>query len=159
MKKILFVLSVIILIPGISCNSSSDSNAGKTEKKSKSRADSLMDDIMADHGTSMAKMNKVSVALSKIQHIIDSIGKLPEPVKKSGAAYKIHLDSLFGQLRSVENRMNQWMDEFNMDSLENEPAGRIQYLESEKQKVGNLNADMISSLQKADSLLGKKVKQ
>lgn len=158
MKKIILIITVIAAALIVSCNSSGDKKATENAK-TKSRADSLMDDIMGYHGTSMAKMNKISVAQSRIRHVIDSINRLPGKLEKTTSAYKNNLDSLLAQLQSVENRMNQWMDEFNMDSLENKPAERVQYLESERQKVAILKDDMIVSLQKSDSLLGKKVKQ
>lgn len=159
MKKILFILSVILVLLNISCKNSSNSNSDKTENKPKTRADSLMDVIMADHGTGMAQMNKISVAQGLIRHAIDSIGKLPEKEQKATAIYKKELESMLVNLNAVESSMNQWMDEFNIDSLQSNPDGRIQYLESEKQKVAKVKEDMILLLPKADSLLGKKVKQ
>ena len=45
------------------------------------------------------------------------------------------------------------MSEFNMDSSLNNTEQRIKYLESEKIKISNVKDAMISSLQKADSLL------
>lgn len=154
MKKISFIYSAFILLICASCNNSSSSKPDKT----KTRADSLMDDIMGNHGASMAKMNKISVAQGLIKHTIDSIGKLPGKTQKASAVYKNNLDSMLVQLNAVESSMNQWMDEFNIDSLQNNLDQRILYLESEKQKVIKVKDDMIISLQKADSLLGKKIK-
>jgi len=155
LKKFLFVLTVFITIIASSCNNSSDSNSNNARTRPKSKVDSLMDNIMADHGTGMAKMNKISVVQGQIRKIIDSIGKLPVKERNALASYKTDLDSLFSRLQNAEDRMNQWMDEFNMDSLENDAEKRVQYLSSENQKTTRLKDDMVSLLQKADSLLSK----
>ncbi|MBS1621035.1 MAG: hypothetical protein JST10_01130 [Bacteroidetes bacterium] len=154
MRGSIFIFSVLVFAAGVSCNNSADNNSRTT--KSKSRVDSLMDDIMAEHGAGMAKMNRVSSAKNFAVQAIDSIRKLPGKLKKETAEYKNNLDSLLAQLQSAERNMNQWMDEFNMDSLENNPAQRALYLESEKQKATAIKDDLILSLQKSDSLLGKK---
>ncbi|MBS1919605.1 MAG: hypothetical protein JST17_05100 [Bacteroidetes bacterium] len=152
MRTKLIILTAIAVLLNISCNNNSKS----PETKSKSKADSLMDDIMANHGTGMAKMNKISVVQGQMQHLLDSITGLHRGSNKENTVLKTDLDSLLAHLRSVESRMNQWMDEFNMDSLENKPEERIQYLESERQKTEMMKNDMISLLQKSDSLLVRK---
>lgn len=152
MKKIYFVLSAVIATLSISCNNSSN-DAGKNDKKPKTTVDSLMDDIMAGHDASMARMNKLSVFKAKVQHAIDSIEALPEKTKKASEVLKATLDSTMEKLNSAEGSMNKWMDEFNMDSLENNVAERIKYLESEKLKVSNVRDDIYNNTNKADSLL------
>lgn len=152
MRTKLIILTAIAVLLNISCNNNSKS----PETKSKSKVDSLMDDIMANHGTGMAKMNKISVVQGQMQHLLDSITGLHRGSNKENTVLKTDLDSLLAHLRSVESRMNQWMDEFNMDSLENKPEERIQYLESERQKTEMMKNDMISLLQKSDSLLVRK---
>jgi hypothetical protein len=52
--------------------------------------------------------------------------------------------------------MDRWMEEFNMDSASNNEEMRVKYLESEKIKIAKVNEAMLSSLQKADSLLKQK---
>jgi hypothetical protein len=158
MKKILFVLSVVVAMLSISCKNSSN-DSGKNDKKPKTRVDSLMDDIMAGHDASMARMNKLSVFKAKVQHAIDSIEALPEKAKKASEAFKVTLDSIQAKMNAAEESMNKWMDEFNMDSLENNMAERIKYLESEKLKVSNVRDDIYNSTNKADSLLKKQIRQ
>jgi predicted nucleic acid-binding Zn-ribbon protein len=158
MKKIFFVLSAIIVILNVSCKNSSN-ETGKNDKKPKTTVDSLMDDIMAGHDASMARMNKLSVFKAKIQHALDSIEALPEKAKKVSEVLKATLDSTMEKLNSAEGSMNKWMDEFNMDSLENNVAERIKYLESEKLKVSNVRDDIYNSTNKADSLLKKLIRQ
>lgn len=157
MRKIIFLFSVAFLILNLSCNDSSNNDSGS--KKNLAASDSLMNDIMADHGTAMAKMNKVSLAQGQIRYVIDSIRKLTGPEQKKSAPLLHNLDSMLTRLQLIETRMNQWMDEFNMDSLENNPSEQKKYLESERQKTSGIKDDIISVLQNADSLLIKVVKQ
>lgn len=157
MRNIIFLFSVAFLILNLSCNDSSNNDSGS--KKNLAASDSLMNDIMADHGTAMAKMNKVSLVQGQIRHVIDSIRKLTGPEQKKSAPLLHNLDSMLTRLQLIETRMNQWMDEFNMDSLENNPSEQKKYLESERQKTSGIKDDIISVLQNADSLLIKVVKQ
>jgi len=66
------------------------------------------------------------------------------------------LDSMFNRLTFADHGMEAWMNEFNMDSLKDNEKEQLKYLESEKEKISKVNEVMISSLQKADSLLKKK---
>jgi len=52
--------------------------------------------------------------------------------------------------------MENWMDEFNMDSAVNNVEQRIKYLSEEKLKVSNVKENILTSLQKADSLIKQK---
>lgn len=159
MKKNIFILSIIVLIISASCNNSSNDNAGKGDNKPRTKADSLMDDVMAGHDASMAKMNKLSVLKAKMQHTLDSINGLPQKAKNLSVVLKTGLDSSLSALNGVEGRMNKWMDEFNMDSAVNNMDERIKYLESEKIKITDVRNDMVTGINKADSLLKKIVKQ
>ncbi|HVT84017.1 MAG TPA: hypothetical protein VHD35_02385 [Chitinophagaceae bacterium] len=158
MKKIFFVLSVIVVTLSISCKNSSN-ESGKNDNKPKTKADSLMDDIMAGHNVSMARMNKLSVFKAKVQHAIDSIEALPEKAKKASGVFKAALDSTKEKLNTAEEAMNQWMDQFNMDSLENNMTERIKYLESEKLKVNKVLDNINNGLSTADSLLKKAIRE
>jgi len=134
------------------CNNSAEDHrtAGKT------RADSLMEEVMQGHNKGMAKVSRLNEAKNKIQHVIDSISKLPTDVQKRSVQYRMQLDSTFNRLTFADYAMNKWMEEFNMDSLKDNTEEQAKYLESEKSKIGKVNEAMVSSLQKADSLLIKK---
>jgi len=134
------------------CNNSGDNRATAV----KTRADSLMEKVMAGHDKGMAKMSKLNEAKSKIQHAIDSISKLPTDLQKRSAQYRMQLDSTFNRLTFADYAMNKWMEEFNMDTLKDNKEEQAKYLESEKSKIGKVNEAMVNSLQKADSLLIKK---
>jgi len=67
----------------------------------------------------------------------------------------MQLDSVFNWLTFAARGMETWMDEFNMDSLKDNKQEQTKYLESERIKISTVNETMVSSLQKADSLLRK----
>lgn len=145
MKQIVLLLTAMLLLNA--CNNSGDEKA-----PGKSRADSLMDDVMHGHNIGMAKMSKVSAAEKKVQQAIDSISKLPPGLQKQSSTYGIQLDSLLRQLQFADYAMNKWMDEFNMDSEANNSERRIKYLESEREKVLKVKDTMLSTLKRFDSL-------
>jgi hypothetical protein len=150
MKKILQLIVCGLLF--MACNNSGD-NHGATGKN---RADSLMDEVMEGHNKGMAKVSKLNEAKNKIQHVIDSISKLSADLQKTSVQYRMQLDSVFNMLTFADYAMDKWMNEFNMDSLNNNKEERVKYLESERSKISNVNEVMIRSLKNADSLLNKK---
>lgn len=151
MKGIFQLLACSFLL--IACNNSAD-NRGAAEK---TRADSLMDEVMEGHNKGMAKASRIHETKNKIQHVIDSISQLPTSIQKTSVQYRMQLDSTFNWLTFADNAMNKWMEEFNMDTLKDNEEQRIKYLESEKSKIGKVNEALIGSLQKADSLLRNKI--
>ena len=153
MKKIILGFVILVFAFSFSCNNSGEKKNGKTNEKTKTRADSLMDDVMEGHNAGMGKMGKLSTMQNKVKQAIDSINKLPGKIKMTATDYKASLDALLTELMSAEEGMNKWMDEFNMDSAQNNLDQRIQYLESEKIKVTKVKESMLNALHKADSLL------
>jgi len=151
MKKFFQLTAFIFLF--IACN-----NSGNNNKTGKTKADSLMEEVMEGHNAGMAKMSRIEDAQGKIVKSIDSISKLPASIQKTSARYKLQLDSILDRLKHANYVMGKWMNEFNMDSDLNNMQKRIEYLESEKNKVTKVKDVMVSSLQKADSLLNKKIK-
>jgi len=147
--KLLTLVFPLFLI--ISCN-----NSASNHQTAKTRADSLMDEVMEGHNVGMAKMSKLNEAKNAIKQVLDSMSRLPTNIQKSSAHYKMQLDSVFNRLTFADYAMEKWMNEFNMDSSLNNTEQRIKYLESEKIKISNVKDTMISSLQKADSVLKKR---
>jgi hypothetical protein len=150
-----FVTQSFFLLLFISCNSSNTSTE-KSNKTTESASDSLMHEILKQHDVGMAKMNKISEAKNRIQHNLDSISKLSFDLQKKSVQYRMELDSVFNRLTFADSHMETWMNEFNMDSLKDNQAEQVKYLESEKKKISQVNDEMISSLHKVDSLLEKK---
>jgi hypothetical protein len=149
MKLVVPSLFMFLLI---SCNSSSTTKNDHS-KTIESVSDSLMHEILRQHDVGMAKMNKISDAKNQIQRALDSIAKLPTDLQKRSGQYRMQLDSAFNWLTFADRDMETWMNEFNMDSLNDNKEEQLKYFESEKKKISNVTVEMINSLQKADSLL------
>lgn len=151
----LFSVFVCIGMVIMACNNNSSSDA--TGRKNgftpvmKTKEDSLYHDVMQGHDAGMAKLGKLRKNIDEVQHQLDSINKLP--AKKVNASYRQQLLDLQQDLNNANNEMNTWMDNFKIDSAANNHQLRIQYLQSEKEKVTAVKEHMLSSLQKADSVI------
>ena len=155
MKKIIIPLAVLFTIAACN-NNNSEGTLSDDFKKPKTQTDSLMADVMDGHDVGMGKMSKISKMQNEITRVLDSIAKLPAKAQQAIAPYKAKLDSLKADLAYAEMAMDKWMTEFNMDSAVNNVQERIKYLTDEKVKVGKVKEAILSSLQKADSLLKSK---
>ena len=142
------VLALLTIVALASCNNSVNNNS---TVKVKTQTDSLMDEVMEGHNVAMAKISKLHRTKNEIQHALDSIAKLPA----RGRDYKTLLDSALNRLTRADAAMEKWMSEFNMDSASNDAEKRVKYLESEEIKISKVRDAIISSLQTADSLLGR----
>jgi DNA repair ATPase RecN len=151
MKRIFFILFAASALLIAACNNSAEKPVGNAEVKTK--ADTLMDEVMDGHNVGMSKMGRLTTAQQKITRMLDSIGKLPAKAQQAAAPLKTKLDGLLGDLKSAESDMNQWMESFNMDSALNNAEERLKYLGSEKIKVQSVKEAILNSLQKADSVL------
>ena len=152
MKKLAFCTMVLPVIFAMSCG-----NDGEQTKRSKTQVDSLLDDVLEGHNIGMAKLGKLTRAEQTTKRLLDSIAKLPEKTRQAAEPLKVKLDSLKSDLSYAEFAMNKWMDEFNVDSAIDNAKERIKYLEDEKLKVTKIKEAILSSLQKADSLLKVKI--
>jgi hypothetical protein len=155
MKKIFPLAVVLSVIFAMSCNEN-DGGQGR-DAGPKSRTDSLLSDVMDGHNIGMAKMGRLSRAEQTTKRLLDSIAALPAKARQATEPLKIKLDSLQKELSYAEFAMNKWMDEFNVDSAVENVKDRIKYLEGEKLKVTKVKDAILSSLQKADSLLKAKL--
>ena len=159
-NKIIPVL--ILLFITTACNNADKGNTenGKNGLKTEvpqTPADSLMADVMQGHDAGMSKMGKISRIEKNIEEILDSIARLPAKTKAATKPYKLKMEGLLQELKSAKAGMEKWMDEFNMDSAVNNVEQRIKYLREEKLKVSKVREDILSSLQKADSLIKAKL--
>ena len=152
MKKVVFCALVAAVIFALSCG-----NDNGESKKAKTQIDSLLDDVLDGHNIGMAKLGKVARAEQATKRLLDSIAKLPAKARQAAEPLKVKLDSLKSDLSYAEFAMNRWMDEFNMDSAIDNAKERARYLEEEKLKVTKVKEAILSSLQKADSLLKVKI--
>jgi len=150
-----FIVQAFLIFMFAGCDNSGTST-DKDDNTTRSASDSLMHEVLKQHDIGMAKMSKISDAKNRIQHDLDSISKLSTDLQKKSLQYRMELDSMFNRLTFADHGMEAWMNEFNMDSLKDNEKEQLKYLESEKEKISKVNEVMISSLQKADSLLKKK---
>ena len=150
-----FIVQAFLIFMFAGCNNSGTST-DKDGKTTRSASDSLMHEVLKQHDIGMAKMSKISDAKNRVQDDLDSISKLSTDLQKKSLQYRMQLDSMFNRLTFADRGMEAWMNEFNMDSLKDNEKEQLKYLESEKEKISKVNEVMISSLQKADSLLKKK---
>jgi hypothetical protein len=149
-KLLLIVLSLFVF----ACNDAATDKATDTNAAAqKSPEDSLYDAVMEGHDTGMAKMGKLKRTLNQIQHQLDSMVKLPSA--KIDANYQQALIDLQEDLNYAEFGMNTWMEEFKIDSANDNKEVRIKYLQSEKEKVTKVRDNILNGLQRADSLLKK----
>jgi hypothetical protein len=157
MKAIQASLVALITISLIACNNAENKhNAHGQSNRPKTQADSLYKDVMDGHDIGMAKMGRLTRAEQTARRLLDSIEKLPAKAKQAAAPLKVKLDSLQKDLSYAEFAMNKWMEEFNMDSAVDNAKEWVDYLSSEKLKVSKVKEAILSSLQKADSILKEK---
>jgi hypothetical protein len=146
-------LNLIALIFLVSCgNSASDERKNGYSDVPKSPEDSLFQEVMNLHDTAMSKMGKLVGFRKQFDSRIDSLKKVKSSAKES-------LISKYGEisadLKQAEDKMNTWMQEFSIDSAQDDVQRRIAYLESEKSKVSGVKDEIFSALSKADSALKK----
>ena len=158
--KRLFLLAFLSATIFQSCqnaenNSHEGHNGHDKNQQPLTQADSLYKEVMDAHDAVMPKMGKVRGAQKKALQLVDSISSLSPQLLKINQPLKKELEQLVSDLNYADYAMDQWMTEFNLDSGANNPAIRIQYLASEKEKVLKVKAAILNSLAKADSLLNK----
>lgn len=148
----IFVVAFALSLSALSaCNDAPKSPA--FSDKPKTLNDSLMDEVMNGHDVAMGKMGKLTKLEQQTQGMIDSISKLPAKARQAAAPYTGRLDSLLKDLKYAEFAMDKWMNEFNMDSMKNDLKAQAKYLEEERQKVTAVKGNILSGIQKADSVL------
>jgi hypothetical protein len=159
MHRALFVI-VCAAIYTMACNSAAPGDTAAERKNGftpqlKTKEDSLYHDVMEGHDAGMAKLGKLRGNIDKVQHLLDSIKALPPKRPERVARYNDTLELLHKKLTDANNEMMAWMDHFKVDSAADNKDVRIQYLQSEKEKVTLVKEHILSSLQLADSVLKK----
>lgn len=155
MNRFYFLLAVTLSTVILACNNEKKQEGHNSHKNNepKTQADSLMADVMDGHDVGMAKYGKLQAMEKKVNASLDSIAKLPAKTQQELAPYKAKLDSAAADLSYAIFAMDQWMEEFDMDSAKDNMEARIKYLMDEKMKVGKVKDAILNSLNKADSLL------
>ena len=138
-------LAITLTAFSLACN-----NTATTDKPNP-KEDSLFNQVLEGHDVGMAKYGKLKRSISEVQRLLDSLNKLPE--EKLDPLYRQDLMDLHQDLNDALKGMDDWMTGFVMDSAKDNPDQRIKYLEAEKEKVTKVREDILSSLQRADSVL------
>jgi hypothetical protein len=146
----LICYSVVLFL--FACGNASDERTDGYSKRAQAPEDSLFDEVMHGHDTAMAKMGKLGGYRKQVEQKLDSLEKAGS---KATASLKNRLQELREDLKSAEDGMNQWMEDFEIDSAQNNIERRIEYLKSEKIKVDEVKEKILETLRKADSMLRK----
>jgi hypothetical protein len=157
MSRFIIALVSFGLMAG-ACNDASHNehaaqSNGYTAPVLKTREDTLFHEVMKGHDAGMAKVGKLRKNIDETTHRLDSLSKLP--AKKVDAAYKQALTSLQTDLKKADDEMDNWMQQFKLDSMAGNKELRNKYLEGERVKVTAVKEHILSVLQQADSLLNK----
>lgn len=118
-----------------------------------SLSDSLLSEVLAGHDVAMPKMMKLQRLLKDANAELDSLKKQP-----AANHYKDRmalLDSTIKNLNYAEMAMNEWMEGFKYDSLKNDETQRQAYLRVQLATVNEMKDIVLSSIEKADSVLAK----
>jgi hypothetical protein len=153
MNKISFLLLTAVVVLVVACQ-----NTTSTDKPGKTKADTLGTQIEDEHMVGMGKMGQLTKAQQKINYLLDSISKLPAKAQVAAAPYKAKLSGLLEELNAANTSMESWMHNFkwDWDSVYKNTEDKIRYLEPEKEKAVKVKDAVVSSLQKADSVLRSK---
>src|SRR5690606_24988032 len=149
MKKLFMPALAAFLL--VACGEGSTERTDGFSEVPKTAEDSLFRDVMEGHDVGMARMGKMARYRKQIAHQLDSLAKLGPSAAQE--RLKVTLEQLDNQLKAAEDGMNEWMDGFVLDSVQDEAANRLSYLQAEKYKVNQVRDRMLEAVQKADSLL------
>jgi flagellar capping protein FliD len=146
-KSFIPALLVIFLI---SCGGDSEDRKDGYSETSRNPEDSLFQEVMDGHDSAMAKMGKLSGYRKQLDKKIDSLKDV-----KSSAKAKLEdkFTKLNAELKEAQDEMNTWMQEFSIDSAQDDMTRRLEYLKSEKFKVEKVKKKIFTAVEKADSVL------
>ena len=151
MKKIFF--SLLILVGLVACTSTENKDKAKAPDQPMTLVDSLLQQVEEGHDVGMAKIGKLHISKEKVQHLIDSISKLPAKTQDAAKTYVAKLKEAISDLDYADMAMDKWMTEYEPDSAIGNKDQRLVYLQDEAMKVNKVKAAILNSMQKADSLL------
>ena len=146
----LFIFIATILFA--SCADTSEDRKDGFSQTPKNPEDSLFQDVMDQHDEAMSKMGKLAGYRKQFDQKIDSLKKVKSATKES---LENKYEEISGELKLAEDRMNTWMQEFSIDSAQDNIERRLEYLEAERTKVTRVKEEILSVLAKADSAMKK----
>ena len=157
MNKKNWGLAVVLISGMMACNNADKKHDGRNGSgdKPKTPVDSLLQYIDNGHIAGMSRMGKLHNTKKAVQAVIDSMAKLPVAAQQTASSYITSLHAVIKDLDNADSEMEKWMPEYyeNPDTLADNVSERIKYLNTEKIKVDKIKEAILTSLQKADSLL------
>ena len=142
------------MISIVACNDAeNDHSSHGNDNEPKTQVDSLKESVDEDHIIGMSKMGRLTRAEQTTRRLLDSIAKLPAKARQGAEPFNNELKTLQKELSDAESAMDKWMVEYKEDSLMSDVEERLKYLNSEKLKVTRVKEEILSGLQKADSLI------
>ena len=149
--KAFYTAFLLVILASCAENSPEERKDGFSDT-GKNPEDSLFQDVMDQHDEAMAKMGRIAGYRKQFDAKIDSLKKVKSAAKES---VEKKYEEISADLKKAEDGMNDWMQEFSIDSAQGDIARRLQYLESEKAKVTRVKEEILSALSRADSALKK----
>jgi len=150
MNRIFIAVCAVLIFSGCGNGDNNSDRRDGFSQNASSPEDSLFQEVMEGHDSAMAKMGKLSGYRKMMEQKVDSL-------KKKGPAAKAALikkyDDLRERIMEAEDGMNNWMQEFSIDSAADNMEKRLQYLAHEKLKVDSVKQKIFSAIEKTDSLL------
>jgi|GEM_PF-566003 len=153
MKSFFFPLATVLLM---ACGNNAQQADADTGDGPKTKADSLLQEVIDGHDVAMPKMKKLERLMKESSSAIDSLGKLPAAAQKQNSELKASLEAVFNDLSNADKAMHEWMNGFKYDSLQNNEPERVKYLEDQKTKVNQMKEAVLNSISKAEGVLGSK---
>ena len=147
----LCILFALVIFASCADSASEERKNGYSDTP-KNPEDSLFQDVMDLHDQAMAKMGKLAGYQKAFTSKIDSLNKVKSSAR---ATLTKEYGDIRASLKQAEDKMNTWMHEFSIDTLQDDAKRRISYLESEKSKVIAVKDEILSVLSTADSALKK----
>ncbi|HQW15886.1 MAG TPA: viral A-type inclusion protein [Niabella sp.] len=145
MRVIFFFVLVVILA---ACNSSQPEANTEEQVEKLTVSDSLLKEVLKGHDVAMPKMFKLERLQKELTTKIDSLKKA------SGSKSDIALyENLVKKLSSADAEMHSWMEGFSYDTLKDNEAGRLLYLNGQLESVNKMKENVLGSLAFADSVL------
>ncbi|WP_300601712.1 viral A-type inclusion protein [Niabella sp.] len=153
MKFLFFPLTLVLLM---ACGDGNRPASTETPDGPQTQADSLLQEVIDGHDVAMPKMKKLERLMNESKAAIDSLGKLPAGAQKQNAGLKTKLEEALTDLTNADKTMHDWMNGFKYDSLKDNEPERIKYLQDQKTKVNVMKDAVLSSISKAEGVLGSK---
>jgi hypothetical protein len=110
------------------------------------KVDKLEAEVIAIHDEVMPKMGEIVELKAKLAEQMAN----QDSTKANYQQYKQKSDSLSNMLTDADNKMMDWMDEYNPDTLKAlKPDQALIYLAAEKEKLEKLKTSTINSINAA----------